>query len=111
MFEFKTRPWQCAELSEANSAGGRNSASGRETRKSAFLPSVMPFPPEEAVGTHAAGCHFQLGEGGGIEGHDILGILIFVKHLSLNGWFPTRLLLTSLGDSRCILGGRGVSQG
>lgn len=73
MFEFKTRPWQCAELSEANSAGGRNSASGRETRKSAFLPSVMPFPPEEAFGTHAAGCHFQLGEGGGIEGHDILG--------------------------------------
>lgn len=79
--------------------------SGRATRKSAFLFSVIPFHPEEGFGTHAVGCHFQLGKGGGIERYTILEILIVVKHLSLNGWFPTCLLSpTSLSDSRSILG-------
>lgn len=70
--------------------------------------SVTRFRPQEDWGTHTVGCLFQLGKGGGIErgmSNDILEVLVFAKHLSLNCQFPTCLLLPiSLSDAKSILG-------
>lgn len=70
-------------------------------------------PSEEDSGTHLVG--FLIGEswrdGEGVPKH-ILEVLISAKHLSLNCWFPTRLLPpTSLSDPRSILGVSGLNDG
>lgn len=114
MFKLKMQSWQCVEFSDANSVGWRHPELGEwEGNQEINFPflSVTPFCPQEDLGPRIVACLFQLGKGGGKERrmpNNILGVLIFAKHLRLNCQFPTHLLvLASLSHSTSTLGSRG----
>lgn len=59
---------------------------------------VTPFCPREDQGPRTVACLFQLGKGGGNKRqmpNNLLGVLVFAKHLGLNVSFQL-VLLSSL---------------